>query len=83
MERLGRVRLKMMDLDDFSEEAIEISVRDLADSLEISAAKLIHPIRLALTGFGISPGLFEVMCLLGKDTVVVRLEKAIRYLNKL
>ncbi len=83
MERLGRVRLKMMDLDDFSEEAIEISVRDLADNLEISAAKLIHPIRLALTGFGVSPGLFEVMCLLGKETVVVRLEKAIRYLNKL
>ena len=83
MERLGRVRLKMIDIDDFSEKAIEISVRDLAGSLEISAAKLIHPIRLALTGFGIGPGLFEVMCLLGKETVVVRLEKAIRYLNKL
>jgi glutamyl-tRNA synthetase len=42
---------------------------------------LIHPARLALTGFGVSPGLFETMALLGKDRVVVRLRKAVALLK--
>ena len=82
MERLGRLRLGMMDMDDFSERKLEESIRGLAEKLGLSAGQLIHPVRLALTGFGISPGLFEVMNILGKDTVIRRLDKAIRYLNR-
>ena len=82
MERLGRIRLSMMELDDFSEEKLEESVRGLAEKLGLSAGKLIHPVRLALTGYGISPGLFEVMNILGKEMVVRRLDKAIRYINR-
>ena len=83
MERLGRLRLSMIDCEDYSMEGIETAVRALAERLDISAAKIIHPTRLALTGFGISPGLFDVMHLLGKDNIICRLETAIRYLNRL
>lgn len=83
MERLARVRLALIECDPFSTEVIESSVRSLAGKIEISAAKLIHPTRLALTGWGVSPGLFEVMYILGRDTAVRRLEKAIYFLNKL
>ena len=83
MEYLARVRLCMMECEDFSIESIETGIRNLAEKINLKAAQLIHPTRLALTGWGISPGLFEVMNLLGRDTVIRRLEKAISYLNKL
>jgi glutamyl-tRNA synthetase len=69
-------------LDDFNVNSTEKSLRDLASSKNLSASKYIHPARLALTGFGVSPGLFEVMELLGKETVLRRLQTAIKYLEQ-
>lgn len=67
-------------LDEFSEERLEKELRSLAVHLEAKAAALIHPTRLALTGFGVSPGIFEVMSLLGKDTNIRRIRRAIQSL---
>jgi glutamyl-tRNA synthetase len=53
----------------------------LAEELNINAAKLIHPARLAITGFGVGAGLFETVALLGKDRVVRRLRKAAKILQ--
>ncbi len=83
LQRLGRVRLAMKDCGDYSEERIEKDMRGLAEEMDISAAKLIHPTRLALTGYGVSPGLFEMMHILGQDTVIRRLENAVAYLQTL
>ncbi|MFQ5866123.1 MAG: hypothetical protein ACE5IW_12940 [bacterium] len=47
----------------------------------MSAAELIHPTRLAITGCSASPGLFEIMEILGRETVLRRLRKAIQYLK--
>ena len=68
---------------DFNPENTEISVRNLADELEISAAKLIHPLRLALTGDIASPGIFDVVNILGKSEVNKRIEKAIEFIKDL
>jgi glutamyl-tRNA synthetase len=67
---------------DFNTENIENVIRNLAEKLEISAAKIIHPTRLAVTGSGVSPGLFETLEILGKDTVLRRINNAIEYLLK-
>jgi glutamyl-tRNA synthetase len=48
----------------------------------IGAAKLIHPIRLAVTGMSFGPGLFEVLEVIGKNTVVRRLRKAASAIDK-
>jgi glutamyl-tRNA synthetase len=61
----------------FAATEIENCLRTVAEKSGIAAAKLIHPTRLALTGFGVSPGLFETMAVLGKETVVRRLRRAI------
>lgn len=68
-------------LPGFSPQATEDAVRRLAEELGVAASKLIHPTRLALTGFGVSPSLFEVMAVLGKDRVVARLQKAVKILK--
>ena len=72
---------KLAPIIKFDAETIEKSIRDLAEEMDISAAKLIHPIRVALTGFAVSPGLFELMEVLGKDVVIRRINKAIYYLK--
>ncbi len=81
-DRLDKTNKRLSSLDRFDATNIENSVRNLAEELGIAAAKLIHPIRLALTGFGVSPGLFEVMELLGQEIVIGRINKAINWLSK-
>ncbi len=78
-QRLELVLERLEKLKDFQQDAIEQEIRQLAEELGISAAKLIHPIRLAITGMSVSPGLFEVMEVLGKETVIRRLRE---FLNK-
>ncbi|MDZ7265514.1 MAG: glutamate--tRNA ligase [candidate division KSB1 bacterium] len=80
VDRLKRVSDRAGDLDEFTAEKIEIAIRNLAEEMEISAAKLIHPTRLALTGFGVSPGLFELMAVLGKAVVLRRINNAINWI---
>jgi len=69
---------RLDDLADFSIVNIEASFRELVAQLGIEAKKLIHPIRVALTGKTIGPGLFEVIYYLGKERSKKRLLKWIR-----
>jgi len=57
----------------FNPGSIEQTLRSLSEELQISAGKLIHPTRLAMTGMTAGPGLFELMEVLGKNTVVRRM----------
>lgn len=60
----------------FSREALEELYRRLAGEMGISAGKLIHPTRLAVSGVSFGPGLFEMLELLGRETVLRRLGRA-------
>lgn len=62
----------------FEATYLEQLCRGLAAKLDIKSAELIHPLRLALTGKTVSPGLFEVMSVLGKEKVLQRLRQALR-----
>jgi glutamyl-tRNA synthetase len=63
-------------LNDFTHASIETTLRSLAEKLQIKTSQLIHPTRLALSGKPAGPGLFEMMTVLGKETVVRRLRAA-------
>lgn len=65
-------------LEDFDIAAIETAFRDMVKELNIEAKVLIHPIRVALTGKTIGPGLFELIYYLGKQRTRERLEKWIK-----
>ena len=53
------------------------ALRSTAEDMAVSAAKLIHPVRLAVSGQSEGPGLFELLELLGKMTCIRRLRKAL------
>ena len=57
----------------FDEAGVESAVRGTADARGLKAGTLIHAVRVALTGRTASPGLFEVIVLLGRERTVARL----------
>jgi glutamyl-tRNA synthetase len=63
----------------FNAEELEGVFRAQAQSMNIKAAALIHPARLAVSGRTATPGLFEVMELLGRERCIARTEKALAF----
>jgi len=59
----------------FDKQQIETNVRVLVNSLGINAGEMIHPVRVALTGGTVSPGIFEIIEFLGKEKSIARLRK--------
>jgi glutamyl-tRNA synthetase len=67
---------KLAALELFGREALEGLYRQVAEGLGLPAGKLIHPTRLAASGVSSGPGLFEMLEVLGKETVIRRLQNA-------
>jgi len=66
---------RLTALKDFTAVSIEGACRELADELKIKAADIIHPVRVAVSGRMMGPGLFELLEVLGRDKVLKRLEQ--------
>jgi len=65
----------------FDEPHVEAVVRGTAAERGIKAGTLIHAVRVALTGRTASPGLFELLVLLGRDETLARLERLVGFLT--
>jgi glutamyl-tRNA synthetase len=76
-ERLRAVRELLAVADRFDAESLEADLRGLAERLEIGAGKLFQPLRVGLVGTDHSPGIFDVILLLGRDRAVARLDRAL------
>ena len=66
----------LASLDPFEAAAIEAALREAADRLELKPRQAFQPIRVAITGSKVSPGLFESIELLGRDATLSRLRAA-------
>ncbi|MFH0790088.1 MAG: glutamate--tRNA ligase [Candidatus Omnitrophota bacterium] len=69
---------RLENLDKFDLVSIETGFREMVKELNIETKTIIHPIRVALTGKTIGPGLFEVIYYLGLDRTKQRLMKWIK-----
>jgi len=67
---------KLGSMETFTEPGLETMFNELAETHGLKLGKIAQPVRVALTGTSVSPGLFEVMSVLGKDRVLDRLRKA-------
>ena len=72
-EHLHLLASRLESLPEFTLQSTESAVRGLADELGIKAGVLINASRVALTGQAASPGIFDVMTLLGREKTVSRL----------
>jgi glutamyl-tRNA synthetase len=75
VERLAALAAHLGEVP-WQEAPLEAALRALADELDVGAGKLIHPLRVALTGQGSSPGIFEVLVLLGRERSLMRIRRA-------
>ncbi len=63
-------------VEPFSADAIEVALRAAADGLGLKPRQAFQPVRIAVTGSKISPGLFESIELLGREKTLERLSRA-------
>jgi glutamyl-tRNA synthetase len=76
--RLRDARDVIAKVDDWSAPALETAVRTVADTAGIGLGKVAQPLRAALTGQATSPGIFEVLEVLGRDESLGRLDDQLR-----
>jgi glutamyl-tRNA synthetase len=60
---------------------LEESLRGLAESRGLSAGKIFQPLRVALTGLTVSPGIFEMLIQMGRGLSLKRIDKALAVLQ--
>jgi len=72
-EHLAQLAATFRDLSVWSKEALEKSVDQVAAEVGVNRAELIHPLRLALTGKTATPGIFEIIEILERETTLRRL----------
>lgn len=79
--RLEELHDVLANTEPFDVTTSEAALRALAESRAMSAGKLIHPLRLALTGRGASPPIFDVAVVLGKEKSLHRLQRLIAHIK--
>jgi glutamyl-tRNA synthetase len=67
---------RLSAVSDFNVKATEEAFRGVVAQLGIEAGVLVHPVRVALTGKAVGPGLFDTMALLGRERTIRRLKEA-------
>jgi len=79
--RLGAAREALAATDPWEPQAIETTLRGVAEREEVAFGKVVHPLRLALTGSSASPGIDAVIAAMGPELVAQRLDMAIERLR--
>ena len=70
---LAAARDVLRGLNDWTVPAIDAAIRALAEARGLKLGKVAQPLRVALTGRTVSPGVFEVMVLIGREETLARL----------
>ena len=79
--RMRALRTAFETVQPFTEEATEKALRALAESRGDKAADYIHPLRVALVGTAVSPGVFTILILIGKERALRRIDRLIAFLD--
>jgi glutamyl-tRNA synthetase len=81
VERLGAVRQALADLGSWEPEPLESALRATAERLGVGFGKIAQPLRLALTGSAASPGIDQVLVVLGREDALGRIDRAVAALQ--
>lgn len=73
---------KMETAPEFNNQTLEAIFVSVMESTGLKLGKIAQPVRVALTGKTASPGIFELMEILGKERVIARLKQAMSYIEK-
>jgi glutamyl/glutaminyl-tRNA synthetase len=80
-ERLANARQALAQTDPFTPEAIEASLRSVVEETGDKPNKVFQPLRVAISGTTVSPGIFESVAVLGRDETLARVDEALERAN--
>ncbi len=79
---LGELRTMLGELDDWSPEALDAACAAFAETRGVGMGQVAQPLRVAVTGAGVSPGLGETLALLGYKRAVARIDRCATLANE-
>jgi glutamyl-tRNA synthetase len=77
LEGLAAAREALAQLDPFTVESVEAALRGLLEANDWKPKHVFQPVRVAIAGTTISPGIFESVALLGRDETLRRIDAAL------
>lgn len=80
-EPLRLVRERLEALEDWKPEKVHAEVIGSAEALELKLGKVAQPIRVAVSGGPVSPPIDQTLALLGKETTLARIDRALAYIE--
>ncbi len=81
LEPLKVLYESLENIQDWTNENIKAAIEEIAEKFEIKMGKLAQPLRVAVTGTGISPSIDDTLRLLGQDKSLLRLRKGIAFIE--
>jgi glutamyl-tRNA synthetase len=78
---LGHLHAALAQLADWEHDALDAAVREVAETAGVKLGKIAQPLRAALTGKSTSPGIFDVLLLLGRDESLARIADQMKEAN--
>lgn len=81
LEPLKLLADKLEALEGYAHSDLEDAFKAVMDQTGLKLGKIAQPVRVALTGRTASPGIFEIIAILGKERVIPRLGKAMRFIE--
>jgi len=82
LEPLERIHRQLTSISDFNEKALEDAFRSVMAESGLKLGKIAQPVRVALTGKTVSPGIFEVIAIIGRSRTLERIQAAISYIRQ-
>ncbi len=80
VEPLAKIRDALASLDEWKAAAIHDAVNGVAESLDLKLGKVAQPLRVAIAGKGVSPPIDITLELLGRDTALLRIDRAVGHI---
>ena len=74
---LSAARAALGETEPFDAEHVESALRGVVDQLDAKPGKVFQPVRVAIAGQTVSPGIFESVALLGKEETLARIDSAL------
>jgi glutamyl-tRNA synthetase len=79
LESLRAARKALARAEPFTVQNIERALREVVEDHGVKPAKVFQPVRVAIAGTTVSPGIFESVALLGKDETLARIDRALEH----
>jgi glutamyl-tRNA synthetase len=80
-DQLTKLRNNIAQLSNPVKEDFENALAKTAEELNIGKGKLIHPVRLALSGVGTGPGVYDLLYIIGKHKSIERIDRALKVIS--